>query len=136
MKEDDKRLEELMGKLMSADSLDQAPVDFTNKVMSKIESLSETKKIVYQPLIPKYVWWLMAATFVSLIVYMRLSAPNNNTSLLERYNLPDFSFNLLEGLSLDFSNTLIYAVVLFAIMLCIQIPLLKQYFNNRLSIQA
>ena len=47
MENEDKRIEELVDKLMANDSLEKAPVNFTNDVMSKIELLSETKTIVY-----------------------------------------------------------------------------------------
>lgn len=133
MIENDKRIEDLVNKLMSADSLEQAPADFTDNVMSKIEAISESKTIVYKPLIPKYVWWLIASGFVGLFGYVLLSKSNDTTSLSERYNLPDVSFSLWENFSFDFSNALMYATVLLAIMVGVQIPLLKQYFNQRLS---
>ncbi|MTE27279.1 MULTISPECIES: hypothetical protein [Winogradskyella] len=133
MIEDDKRIEDLVNKLMSADSLEQAPADFTDNVMSKIEAISESKTIVYKPLIPKYVWWLIASGFVGLVGYALFSKSNDTTSLSERYNLPDVSFSLWENFSFDFSNALMHATVLLAIMVGVQIPLLKQYFNNRLS---
>jgi len=133
MEKDDRRIEDLVNKLMKADSLEKAPIDFTDTVMSKIEALSESKAIVYKPLISKYVWWLIASSFVALVGYILFKQPNNTISLSERYNLPEVSLNPLEGLSFDFSSTLMYATVLFAIMVSIQIPLLKQYFNNRLS---
>ncbi|MBO6880288.1 hypothetical protein [Winogradskyella sp.] len=133
MIEDDKRIEDLVNKLMSADSLEKAPADFTDNVMSKIEAVSESKTIVYKPLIPKYVWWLIASGFVGLVGYALLSKSNDTTSLSERYNLPDVSFSLWENFSFDFSNALMYATVLLAIMVGVQIPLLKQYFNQRLS---
>lgn len=133
MKKDEKRIEDLVNKLMSADSLEQAPADFTDNVMSQIEAISQSKTIVYKPLIPKYVWWSIAVGFVGLVGYVILSKPNSATSLSDRYDLPEVSFNLLDNLSFDLSSTLMYATVLLAIMVSIQIPLLKQYFNNRLT---
>lgn len=133
MEKDDKRLEDLINKLMSADSLDKAPLDFTDKVMAKVEALSHSDITAYKPLIPKYIWWLLAAGFAILVGNILFKSPSDGVSLTERYNLPDVSFNLFENVSLDFSNTLMYAFVLLAIMVSIQIPILKQYFNNRLS---
>ncbi len=133
MEKDDKRIEDLVNKLMSADMLEKAPADFTDKVMAKVEAISSSDITVYKPLIPKYVWWLLAAGFVTLVGNILLNDSSGTTSLTERYNLPEVSFNLFENLSLDFSNILMYAVVLLAIMVSIQIPLLKQYFNSRLS---
>ena len=101
--------------------------------MSKIELLSETKTIVYKPLIPKYVWWLLGLGFVALIVNVILNKSSDSSSLSERYNLPEVSFDVFNNLSVDFSSTLMYATVLLAIMVAIQVPLLKQYFNQKLS---
>ncbi|WP_431111164.1 hypothetical protein [Winogradskyella poriferorum] len=133
MENEDKRIEELVDKLMANDSLEKAPVNFTNDVMSKIELLSETKTIVYKPLIPKYVWWLLGLGFVALIVNVILNKSSDSSSLSERYNLPEISFDVFNNLSVDFSSTLMYATVLLAIMVAIQVPLLKQYFNQKLS---
>lgn len=133
MENEDKRIEELVDKLMANDSLEKTPANFTNDVMSKIEALSETKTVVYKPLIPKYVWWLLGSGFVALIVNVILNKPSDSSSLSERYNLPEVSFDLFNNLSIDFSSTLMYATVLLAIMVAIQVPLLKQYFNQKLS---
>lgn len=133
MENEDKRIEELVDKLMANDSLEKAPVNFTNDVMSKIELLSETKTIVYKPLIPKYVWWLLGLGFVALIVNVILNKSSDSSSLSERYNLPEISFDVFNNLSVDFSSTLMYATVLLAVMVAIQVPLLKQYFNQKLS---
>lgn len=133
MENEDKRIEDLVNKLMENDSLEKAPANFTNDVMSKIEMLSETKTIVYKPLIPKYIWWLLGLGFVALIFNIIFNKPTDSSRLSERYNLPEVSFDLFSNLSVDFSNTLMYATVLLAVMVAIQIPLLKQYFNQRLS---
>ena len=133
MEKDDKKIEDLVNKLMATDQLEKAPLNFTEKVMDKIEGLSGSTSIVYKPLIPKYVWGLLAIGFVALIGRILFKSPSDSVSLSERYNLPDISFNLLENMSFNFSSTLMYAVVLFAVMISIQIPLFKQYFNSRLS---
>lgn len=133
MENEDKRIEDLINKLMTNDSLETAPTNFTEGVMSKIEALSETKIIAYKPLIPNYVWWLLGLGFVALITNIVLNKSSDSSSLTDRYNLPDISFDLLNNLSVDFSNTLMYATVLLAVMVAIQIPLLKQYFNQKLS---
>ena len=134
MEKDDKRIEDLVNKLMEADALEQPSFDFTDNVMAKVEALSESSITTYKPLIPKPVLWFIAASFVLFVGYVLFKQPadSSSTSLSERYNLPELSFNLFDGMS-DFSSILMYATVLLAIMVSIQIPLLKQYFNNRLS---
>ena len=133
MENEDKRIEDLVNKFMANDSLEKAPINFTDDVMSKIESLSESKTIVYKPLISKYVWWLLGIGFVALIFNIIFNKSNDSSSLSERYNLPEVSFDLFSNLSIDFTNTLLYATVLLAIMVAVQIPLLKHYFNQKLQ---
>jgi len=133
MEKDNKRIEDVVNKLMTADSLEKAPIDFTDNVMSKIEALSNSTATVYKPLIPKYILWLIGTGFIALVGYIVFKQPTGGGNLSERLNLPELSFNPLENLSFEFSNTLMYAMVLFAIMFSIQIPILKQYFNKRMS---
>lgn len=133
MEKDNKRIEELVNKLMAADSLEKSPDAFTDNVMAKVEALQHSTVTIYKPLIPKYIWWLLASAFVALVSYIMYKKPSNTASLSDKYNLPDVSFNVLENISFNFSNSVMYATVLLAIMVSIQIPLLKQYFNNRLS---
>lgn len=133
MEKDNKRIEDLVNKLMEADQLESPSFDFTDKVMSKVEGIRSSEVTVYKPLIPKYLLWSIVVGFIGFVGYVLYSKPSNNSSLSERYNLPEVSINPLEGLSVDLSSTLMYATVLLAIMLSIQIPILKQYFNNRMS---
>ena len=133
MKHDDKRITDLINKLMHADNLESAPIGFTDNVMAKIEALSQSKSTIYKPLIPSSVWWLLGIGFIALVTYVLFNKPTTNESFIDHYNLPEVSMNFLEGMSLDLSSSLMYAMVFFAVMISIQIPLLKQYFNKRLA---
>ncbi len=133
MKQDDKKIEDIIDKLMRDDSLEQAPLNFTDNVMSKVEKLNASTVTVYKPLIPKYIWWLIATGFLGLVVYLFFNDSSNTSSLSERYNLPEISLQSLEGLSFELSSTLMYATLLLALMVSVQIPLLKHYFNKRLT---
>ncbi|WP_178987802.1 hypothetical protein [Winogradskyella schleiferi] len=131
MEKDDKKIEELIGKLMSAESLEQPSLDFTNNVMSKVEAISSSTTTVYKPLIPKSVWFLILGSFVALIGYIYLNKPTSDNGWFDRFDLSHITVNPLENLSIDFSTTLMYAVVLLAIMVSIQVPLLKHYLDKR-----
>lgn len=133
MEKDDKRIEDLVNKLMEADALEQPSFDFTDKVMAKVEALSDSSITTYKPLIPKPVLWTIAAGFLVLVGYVMFGSPSNTESLSEKYNIAQDYQNLLEGISFDFSSTLMYSILFLAIMLSVQIPLLKHYVNNRLS---
>lgn len=132
MEHEDKNIEALINKLIAADTLEQPTLDFTDKVMEKVAETS-TNATVYKPLISKYMWWSIAASFLALVGYVLFQKPSDNISIAERYSLPEVSLNPLEGLSFDFSSTLMYAIVLLAIMVSIQVTILKHYFNNKMS---
>lgn len=134
MEQDDKRIADLVNKLMDSNNLEKAPLDFTDKVMTKIEGLSETSAIVYKPLIPKPVKWSIIIAILSLIGYILFKTPASEAGLTERYNLPELSFNLLDKIAFDFSSSLMYAMIFLVLMIGIQIPLMKQHFEKRLAI--
>ena len=133
MEGDEKKIETFIDKIMSADSLEQPSLDFTDKVMTKVEAISSSTATVYKPLISKPVWYIIIGSFVALVGYIYLKEPVINNGWFNRFELSNFSINLLENVSFDFSKTLMYAVVLLAIMVSIQVPLLKHYFNKRMA---
>ncbi len=130
MERDEKKIETFIDKLLSDEVLEQPSFDFTDKVMAKVDAISSVT--AYKPLIPKSVWILIALSFIMLVVYVIFKEPSVNSSWLDRFNLSGVS-NPLENISFNFSKTLMYAMVLLAVMLSIQIPLLKHYFNSRMS---
>ena len=132
MEADDKKIEAFIDKLMSADALEQPSLDFTAHVMSKVEAISNSTVTVYKPLISKPVWMLIISAFVALVGYVVFNEPSTSSGLLERFDLSGVS-NPLENISFNFSKTLMYAMVLMAVMFSIQIPVLKHYFNKRMS---
>lgn len=130
MERDENKIEAFVDKLLSNEVLEQPSLDFTNKVMAKVDAISDTT--VYKPLIPKSVWAFIAFSFVVLIGYMIFKEPAVNNSWLDRFNLSGIS-NPFENIAFNFSKTLMYAMVLLVVMLSIQIPLLKHYFNKRMA---
>ncbi|NRD22900.1 hypothetical protein HNV10_06585 [Winogradskyella litoriviva] len=133
MESDEKKIEYFIDKIMSEDFLEQPSLDFTNAVMSKVEAISTSDATVYKPLISKPVWILILGNFTALFGYVILGNNATTASWTDRLELPNVSFNFFENVSSNMSSTLMYAVVLLAIMISIQIPLLKHYFNKRMT---
>lgn len=133
MEKDDKRIEDLVNKLMEADALEQPSFNFTDKVMAQVEALSDSSITTYKPLIPKSVFYAIAAGFLVLVGYVLFNGSSSSESLTEKYNIAQDYQNILQGISFDFSSTLMYSILFLAIMVSVQIPLLKHYVNNRLS---
>ena len=132
MEKDDKKIEALIDKLMSADRLEQPSLDFTTNVMSKVQAISNSTATEYKPLISRPVWMFIITAFILLVGYIIFSEPTTSSNLLERFDLSGFS-NPFENISFNFSKTLIYAMVLMAVMFSIQVPVLKYYFNKRMT---
>ena len=132
----DKHLEKLTSKLMEETSLESPSFDFTDNIMSQVQIIKTSDVTVYKPLISKSIWILIALGFITLIGYLILGTTSQDSEALFTINF-DVLYNnrFTETLSvMKFSDTLMYAVVSLGIMLFIQIPLLKNYFDNRLAI--
>ncbi|TBN03576.1 hypothetical protein EYD45_08645 [Hyunsoonleella flava] len=123
----DEHLDKLMQSVFSEINTEELAPDFTFEVMSRIEA--ETKKeLVYKPLVPKVVWVIILATLLFWVGY-----------LFKHHFVSDsgwFSSLDITGLvpSFQLSKSVTYTVLLFALMICIQVPLLKYYFDKRFEV--
>tara|TARA_R110002049_G_scaffold107078_4_gene254715 strand:- start:164 stop:550 length:387 start_codon:yes stop_codon:yes gene_type:complete len=127
MKQDEKKIENLIDQLMANDSLEQPSIDFTKIVMSKVEAVSNSTATVYKPLISKSVWFIILGSYVALVAYIYLKEPITNNGWFKRFEWSGVTPNL------NFSSAVIYAFVLLAMMVGVQVPLLKHYFNKRMA---
>lgn len=133
MKEQEaKELENLVAKAMQKATLETPSFNFTDKVMDAVIAQQQTAAIRYRPLIPIYIWIAIAAAIVGITAYLWfLIQP---TPL----NLPELSFDFIKNNSFSKEFTAFtpskitsYAVLLLALMLCVQIPMLKRYFDKQ-----
>lgn len=131
-----KSLESLVDSILKQDRLESPSKDFTSKVMQHIEVLQEKKAIVYKPLISKQVWAILGVVLIVVLVYGFYGTDSTSESWIDTINwniLVDNSILNQLG-KLNFSNTLLYALVFFGLMLGIQIPILKNYFNQQFKV--
>jgi len=130
----DKKLDEFTEKLMKDFSLETPSFDFTTRVMSDVEALSNSKATEYTPLISKRIWALLSICVLAVLAYLffgdvevesawLLSLQEDLTPNFGSLNLPDFQV----------SNVLLYSVVGFTFFISIQILLLKNHFSKRLA---
>lgn len=132
----DQNIEKLVDKLMQHDSLEQPSLDFTSNVMQRIEAEAKSKVTVYKPLIAKPVWYAIAAAMVVLVGFLYSSSTvGSESSWLPEVNYDALFENKLTNTlsAFKFSSTTMYAFLFFAVMLCVQIPVLKRYLNHRLD---
>ena len=126
----DKHLDNLSRKVIGKSAVESSSFDFTKSVMSQINALSTTSVTTYVPLISKKVWALIILVFAGIIGYVSFGTSEEKNSWLS-----DLDYEFVNPLSnLEFSQTSVYAVLFLALMICIQIPLLKHYFNKRFEV--
>lgn len=126
-----KHIEHFVEKVMKSSSLEKPSFDFTAKVMSQVTSASRSTVTVYRPLISKTTWVILLLITAGVITYSLFS--NDTTSLvwLDKLDLSKVS-NIFSGIKI--SNTVMYSLLMFAVMLFIQVPMLKHYYNKRFEV--
>ena len=126
------QLDDLMKKVMVSADLESPNDDFLIHLMDKIEQESD-EKIVYEPLISKRMWYLISAIVIILIkvIYFNLDYGKDSwfAFLNDTWTL-DYTTSFPE---FQFSNTAIIATIFLALMLCLQVGWLKQYYNKRIG---
>lgn len=129
MKEKDKKVEEFIEKVFSETTLETPSFDFTSKIMAQVTVLEQRKIKEYKPLISKPVWF---AIFLILVTMMSFAV--FGTSEKTQFDF-DFSAKMVSLIpSIHFSDATTYSVLIVTMMVLIQIPLLKNYFEKRFEV--
>jgi hypothetical protein len=126
---EDKNIEKLIDHLMKDTMLESPSFDFTSKVMSQVLEIKTSNVTTYKPLISKPVFIALFSGLTAVLTYLFFNgnASSNNAFLHLNYNLlHDFPVETFR-----FSKITVYSVVLTTLMLFIQIPLLKNYFDRK-----
>jgi len=126
-----KPIEKLVDKVMKSSSLETPSFDFTANVMSQVMADTKSGVTVYKPLISKAAWVVLFLVATVLIVFLIYNNESYSLGLLDKVDLSKIA-NLFSGIKI--SQTAMYSLLMFAIMLCIQVPLLKHYFNKRFEV--
>ena len=131
----DKTIERLVDKIMKDTSVESPSFHFTDNIMSQIEALQKSDVTTYKPLISKSVWVFILLSFTTLIGYFVFGTKPETSSWFSSVDFSVLSNNQVTDVlsNITVSKTVTYAVLLFALMFCIQIPLLKNHFNKRLE---
>ncbi len=137
MKENvDKDIEELVDKVMQSSTLETPSIDFTSNIMAEVNNLSSSSITVYEPLISKHTWFILLSVIFGFTIYLVFNTQIESKGWFDALDfsvVSEFSItNLFSGIT--FSKTFIYAVLIFAIMFFIQIPILKNYLDKRLEV--
>ena len=132
----DKQIEKLVERSMKTQSLESPSPNFTSMVMDEVLALNKSKVTVYKPLISKPMWFAIFVVVLLIVSYIIFGMNTTETSWFKFINLSGLTDNRLSNTLSGFkvSKTVMYAVVLFGIMLFIQVPILKNYFDKRLVV--
>jgi len=136
MKEnEDKNIKQFVERLMKETSLESPSYNFTSKVMTNVLAVNKSKATTYKPLISRKGWILIFAGIIAVLLYLLLS---DSTQAANHSWLIDFSGkNFIPALNssnlFQFSRLTINVVVAATVLVFIQIVLLKNYLNKRLT---
>ncbi len=133
MKEhEDKIWDEVSAKILQKAGEKTPPVDFTQLVMDKIEAENIIQSVTtYKPLISKNVWGVIAIAVMMTIAYIFYididiaildNISFNPESLFPKWEVPSLTTNKV------IPKPMIYGVVILALLVAIEIPLLKRKF--------
>lgn len=128
----DMRLEEMTAKIVKGAGLKEPTADFTSRIMETIEQQSQSTATVYTPLISKKMWWGIGIAVTAVVVFIISS--NAELTLMEDMvtaiggEIPQWE---LPKYNLDFAvpSSLVYGFLIMALLLAVEIPLLKRRYN-------
>ena len=127
MKENDKNIENLIDKMMSETSLQSPSIDFTERIMSQVLIVEKNKINVYKPLISKQIWIFIISALILFAFYTIMKSSNNYLNTNELYT--EGVFDLFSRIQI--STKSLYIILIVPVMILIQIPLLKNYYNKK-----
>lgn len=130
-----KKLDALIKELIKETPENNPSPDFTDKIMLKIEVLNSIKSTTYQPLISKKTWVFLCIFSIVLIGLLVNNVSFEKTTWLTHISIKNYIDFQLPNLSIGykFPRIFLYGFLCFSIMILIQIPLLKNYFDNSLK---
>lgn len=137
MEHENEKLEAMLEQLMRDDVLESPSANFTHKVMDEVYAIEESSSSVFQykPLISKKAWWVIAIVFTVLIAYIwTRGGASTEPTLLSSVQLPKFNYSVLDNLNWQLTGAFKYGAIFFAVMILVQMTVLKSYFDRRLSI--
>lgn len=131
---EDKQLEKLVDRMMKEKTLDTPSIDFTSKVMSQVLATQKSETTIYKPLISTPTFIIIFGGLIFLIAFILTNGNTSSNNTYLNLNL-NFFTNFNPVRSFHFSKITTYSVVLTTLMLFIQIPLLKNYFDKKHNLQ-
>jgi hypothetical protein len=132
---EDKNMEHYVHAVIKEIPLESPSFDFTAKVMTSVASLDKSKAMVYKPLISKMGWVLIFGGIITAMSYLVVNggAQFSNESWSFGHSANDFIKTFTDIHIFQFSRITINVIVASTILIFIQITLLKNYLDKRLT---
>ncbi len=130
----DKHIENLVDKAMRKSTLETPSFDFTSNVMTHVFDIKQSFATTYQPLISKQVWVMIALGFIAFVAYVVLITKPEASEWFKGFDIHVVDQEYISKILnvVEPSKTAAYSIGLLALMLLIQIPILKHYFDKRI----
>jgi len=130
----DKEIERTVAQAIQKVGVKKTPPDFSATVMQAIALQQEkvNDALTYTPLISKKVWWIIAAIISVVLLSSVFTASEVTTSNFIRdlslsYKALSFS---VPKIAFEVSNALLIGVSFVAVFLCIEMPLLRKFYDR------
>ncbi len=134
---ENKELDILLKKMVKEAGLESPSVHFTDQILYKIQHVKQqSSATVYQPLISRTTWGLLAMALLGIFFYsifgtvnsVRLWSSIENIDFLSKYDL------LTKLANSPISETLSYSILGLSFFVYLQLYLLKRYMDKRVSL--
>lgn len=127
-----KKLDDFTKKMVKELPVEKPSVNFSKNVMEVINALETKEQKVYEPLISKKGWFMIAASFVGFILLLIKMKPVEMPTFLSSIDTSSISSALSFDYSISFSTSSItmYAFALLAFMVAIQLKYISNYYSK------
>lgn len=132
--EENKKLDDFVRKTVKEVGLEKPSLEFTDSVLSRIQTHSEKSTVFdYQPLLSKRVWLIVGSLISLVFAYLIFGNPKMGDVWFSIARLNRFTQFNLSGIVPDLavSNTFIYGFIIFTFFMMIQVLIIKQRFDKR-----
>lgn len=131
---EDKKIDELMKKIMVGSKQESPSLGFSSSVMREIEALASKPKIA-TPLISRKVWITLGIAYAALMVVLINSIDFQSSTWMSSFNWTRITeyFSISAYNSLQIPSTVIYALTTVSVLFLIQMFFLKKLSDRSIN---
>ncbi len=124
------REDQLIKKLLNEAGTEAPSADFKKRIMMRVENRNAAIK-PYQPLIPKFVWYVLGVVLVTSVTGLYMMYADVSLSWSFDYKIPRLiDMPVINMPTISLSQTMQYAIA-FVALFFLQIPFLKRFLDRQ-----